>query len=153
MKRTNVTFDHINKWSKRKPENMVDETQWAVLIRSRPMRSRVAILDKSFSVFVEARCSSAFFLGHVVYLCLSSSSDDHPLLHSCLGTGMRFGTQNKFCHYRASLVHSASSHRLLLLLVCWWEQYHDTATDYSDLRNRHNFSPMCVGKHVTVSRY
>ena len=28
------------------------------------------------------------------------------------------------------------------MLVCWWEQYHDTATsgtDYSDLRNRDNF--------------
>ena len=34
----------------------------------------------------------------VVYPCLSSSSDDHHLSHSCLGTGMRFGTQNKFCH-------------------------------------------------------
>ena len=28
----------------------------------------------------------------VVYPCLSSSSDDHPLLHSCLGTGMRVGS-------------------------------------------------------------
>ena len=45
---------------------------------------------------------------HVVHLCLSSSSDDHHLSHSCLGTGMRFGTQNKFCHYRASSVHLAS---------------------------------------------
>ena len=44
----------------------------------------------------------------VVYPCLSSSSDDHLLSHSCLGTGMRFGTQNKFCHYRASLVHLVS---------------------------------------------
>ena len=44
----------------------------------------------------------------VVYLCLSSSSDDHLLSHSCLGTGMRFGTQRKFCHYRASLVHWVS---------------------------------------------
>ena len=44
----------------------------------------------------------------VVYLCLSSSSDSHHLSHSCLGTGMRFGTQNKFCHYPASSVHLAS---------------------------------------------
>ena len=50
----------------------------------------------------------------VVYLCLSSSSDDHLLSHSCLGTGMRFGTQNKFCHYRASLVHSVSLHCFLI---------------------------------------
>ena len=28
----------------------------------------------------------------VVYPCLSSSSEDHPLLHSCLGTGMRVGS-------------------------------------------------------------
>ena len=44
----------------------------------------------------------------VVYLCLSSSSDSHLLLRSCLGTGMRFGTQNMFCHYPASSVHLAS---------------------------------------------
>ena len=72
----------------------------------------------------------------VVYLCLSSSSDDHLLSHSCLGTGMRFGTQNKFCHYRESLVHSISLIASRSLLVCWWEQYHDTATsgaDYLDL--------------------
>ena len=36
---------------------------------------------------------------NVVYLCLSSSSDDHLLSHSCLGTGMRGGAHNKFCHY------------------------------------------------------
>ena len=44
----------------------------------------------------------------VVYPCLSSSSDDHHLSHSCLGTGMRLGMQNKFCHCRASLVHLVS---------------------------------------------
>ena len=77
----------------------------------------------------------------MVYLYLSSSSNEHHLLHSCLGTGMRVGTYNKFCHYRASLVHSASSIVFLLFLVCWWEQYHDTATsgaDHSDLRNHDN---------------
>ena len=31
----------------------------------------------------------------VVYPCLSSSSDDHHLSHSCLGTGMRFRTQKQ----------------------------------------------------------
>ena len=41
-----------------------------------------------FLSLVEGRCSSALFLGHVVYPCLSSSSDDHYLLHSCLGTGV-----------------------------------------------------------------
>ena len=84
-------------------ENMTDGMQWVVLTRSRPMRRMAAILDKSlFFPFFEARCSSALFFGHVVYLCPSSSSDDHHLLHSCLGTGMRVGTQNKFCHCRAS---------------------------------------------------
>ena len=59
----------------------------------------VAILEQSFLFFFdESRCSSALFLGHVVCPGLSSSSDEHHhLLHSCLGTGMRFGTQNKFC--------------------------------------------------------
>ena len=66
----------------------------------------------------------------VVYPCLSSSSDDHPLLHSCLGTGMRFGIITIFCHYRSSLVH------LPLSLVCccrWCEQYHDTAISGIDI--------------------
>ena len=46
--------------------------------------------------------------------------------------------------------------RSSLLLVFWWKQYHDTAisgTDYLDFRNRDNFCSVCVGKHVTVSRY
>ena len=57
-----------------------------------------------------------FWVRHVVYLYLSSSSDKHHLLHSCLGTGMRVGTKNKFCHYRASLVHSAS---FIVSCCCW----------------------------------
>ena len=84
----------------------------------------------------------SIIFGHVLYLDLSSSSDHH-LLHSCLGTGMRFGTQNKFCHYRASLVHS-------------WKQFYDiviSGTDYLDLRNLDNFCSVCVGKHVKVTRY
>ena len=32
----------------------------------------------------------------VVYLCLSSSSDDHHMLHSCLGTGMRLERKTSF---------------------------------------------------------
>ena len=31
----------------------------------------------------------------VVYLCLSSSSDDHPSMHSCLGTGTRVETRKQ----------------------------------------------------------
>ena len=60
------------------------------------MRLLVVILEQSFPFFDEARCSSAFFLGHVVSLCLSSS-DEHHRSDNCLGTGMRV------CHYRASL--------------------------------------------------
>ena len=71
-----------------------------------------------FPSLVEARCSSAFFLGHVVNPCLSSSSDDHPLFHSCLGTGMRVGSQSKFCHFPPSLVHSVSAIVLISLSVC-----------------------------------
>ena len=56
----------------------------------------------------------------VVYPCLSSSSDDHPLLHSCLGTGMPVGSQNKFCHFRVSLVHSASVIVFTSLSLCRW---------------------------------
>ena len=52
--------------------------------------------------------------------CLSSSSDDHPLLQSCLGAGMRVESQNKFCHFLASLVHSASAIVFTSLSVCWW---------------------------------
>ena len=82
-----------------------------------------------------------------MYLCLSSSSDDHLLSHSVLGTGTRFGSQNKFCHYRASLVHSVSLTVSSSLLVCWWEQYHDTATsgtDYLDLHNLDKSLFICV---------
>ena len=69
---------------------------------------------------------SSFFLRSldlhrsVVYPCLSSSSDDHPLLHSCLGTGMRVGSQKQVCHFLASLVHSASTIVFTSLSVCWW---------------------------------
>ena len=45
VKRTNVTCDHIKKWSKRKRENTTDEMQWVVLTRSRPMNPVVAIID------------------------------------------------------------------------------------------------------------
>ena len=51
---------------------------------------------------------------------LSSSYDDHPLLHSCLGTGMRVGSQNKFCHFPPSMVHSASAIVFISLSVCKW---------------------------------
>ena len=43
------------------------------------------------------------------------------------------------------------------MLVCWWEQYHDTATsgpNCSDLRSRDEFWLVCVfGELASVSRY
>ena len=42
---TRAACDHINKWSKRKLENMTDELPWVVLTRSRAMKTVVAILD------------------------------------------------------------------------------------------------------------
>ena len=88
------------------------------------MGQRVVRCDE-FCAFVDRRsgCKTGSWLDTntcVVYPCLSSSSDDHHLLHSCLGTGMRGGAQNKFCHYFASLVHSASANVFISLLVCWW---------------------------------
>ena len=53
-------------------------------------------------------------LAIVVYPCLSFSSDDHHLSPSCLGTAMRFGTQNKFCHYRASFIGSCDCFLILV---------------------------------------
>ena len=38
---------------------------------------------------------ASIILGHVVCLCLSSSSDDHRPLHSCLGTGTPVETQKQ----------------------------------------------------------
>ena len=95
VKSTNVTCDRIDKSGKRALRNGTDETLWAVLTQSMQMGSLVVILEQSF-LFDEARCSSAFILGHVVHHCLSPSSDGHHHSHSCLGTGMRVGTKNSF---------------------------------------------------------
>ena len=73
----------------------------------------------------------------LVFLCLSSSSDDHLLFPSCLGTGMRVGTSNKF--WRPQLFLPSVG-----LLV---EQYLDTATSgtyCSDLRNCDNSSILSI---------
>ena len=81
----------------------------------------------------------------MVYLCLSSSSDEHLFVYSFLGTGLRFGLENKFFHYRASFGSSS-------IFWFWWEQHHDAATSgtaCSDIRNSDNSSPVCVGKYVT----
>ena len=75
--------------------------------RGRKDRSRQNTTQDAF-VCIGSRPKRFETVPTVVYPCLSSSSDDHHLSHSCLGTGMRFGTQNKFCHYRASLVHLVS---------------------------------------------
>ena len=120
------------------------------------MRSLVAVLEQSF-LFDEARCSSAFLLGHVVSPCLSSSSDEHHCSHSCLGTGLRFGTENNFVitvHLWFICLATVFS---LFVLVYWWEQCHDTATsgtNCSDLRNRDNYWFVCVllgtGYSITI---
>ena len=89
--------------------------------------------------------------GAVVFLCLSSSSDDHPLSHSCLGTGVRFETQQvvSLSCIRCPRSLSAdvrgvggSSITILPLLV----QIIRTLQPWQLLVR-------CVGKHVTVSRY
>ena len=87
VKRTNENHGNINKLSIRKLENTIDEILRAVLIRSKTMRILVTV----FFLVDEARLC----LGHVVYLCLSSLSDDHRSLHSCLGTGTRVETQKQ----------------------------------------------------------
>ena len=62
----------------------------------------------------QGRRSSSSWI--VVYLSLPSSSDDYHPLHSCLGTGERVGTQNRFCLHRASLAHLVSS---IAFCCCW----------------------------------
>ena len=92
----------------------------------------------------------------VVFPCLSSSSDEHLLLRSCLGTGMRVGSQNKFCHFLASLVHPAS---LVVFPSCWCVG--ESSTTILPLLGKimwtittaTTLSCVCVGKHITVSRY
>ena len=114
-KRTNEIHSHINKLSIRKLGNTIDEILWVVLMRSKTMRRLETILGQSLFLVDEARCASALFVGHVVYLCLSSSSDDHRSLHSCLGTGTRVETQKQvLVFFRSSLVHPVS----LIALCC-----------------------------------
>ena len=56
----------------------------------------------------------------VVKTCLSSSSDDHHLLHSCLGTGMRGGAYTCFVIILHLWFIRRSHFFLISLLVCWW---------------------------------
>ena len=51
VKLINVAYDHIDKLSNHKLENTTDGMQWAVLTRSRPMRSTVAIRDLALFFF------------------------------------------------------------------------------------------------------
>ena len=71
-----------------------------------------------------------------------------------LGTGMPVGTKNKFCHYRASLVLSASAIVFLSLLVCLWGSITIPLLllQIIRIRNCDNSCSVCVGKHVTASR-
>ena len=71
-------------------------------------------------------------------LCLSCSSDEHHCSHSCLGKGMRVGTQNTFViivHLWTVCIRDS----FLFVSVYWWEQYHNTVTS----GNRDNFG-LCV---------
>ena len=116
VKRTNEIHGHINKLSIRKLGNTIDEILWAFLIRSKTMRRLETILEQSLFLVDEARCSSALFLGHVVYLCLSSSSDDHRSWHSCLGTGTRVETQKLVLSLSVFVGPSGIIDRIVL---CW----------------------------------
>ena len=131
-KRTNTICDHINKWSKRKRDNMTDEMQWVVLTRSRPMRPMVEIIDWSVYLSVlstpDARQHS-FWGMWCILVC-------HPhltIILCCIAVWAQacgLGYETSFCHYRSSLVQLAPS------LVCccrWWEQYHDTAVSGIDI--------------------
>ena len=91
--------------------NTIDEILRAVLIRSKTKRRLETILEKSLFLVDEARCSSALIFGHVLYLCLSSSSDDHRSLHSCLGTGTHCSA---LCH------RGARWGRLLFARLVWF---------------------------------
>ena len=122
-------------------------------------RLLVAILEQSFLSFslTSPLSSSALFLGMwCILIC-------HPHLTSiiiCLTTVWEQACvtehKNKFCHYRASLFTRCPKSFVVCCWCFWWKQFHDTAisgTDYLDLRNRVNFCSVCVGEHVTVSRY
>ena len=156
QKHKNVICDHIDKWSKRKSENTTDEMQWVVPTRSKRMRSLVATLEQSFPLLRGPMLVSIVFLEHVVSLCLSSSSEEHHCTHSCVGTGMRFGVSNIL----VILVQPwfiFIPKCLWFLLVCWWDQYHDTAisgTDCSELRSGDEYWLVCVtGGLATISRH
>ena len=62
--------------------------------RGRKDRSRQNTAQDAF-VCIGSRPKTFETVPTVVCPCLSSSSDDHHLSHSCLGTSMRFGTQKQ----------------------------------------------------------
>ena len=85
--------------------------------------------------------------GVVVYLCLSSSSDSHLLLRSCLGTGMRFellciiGSFSVLVCFLIPVGVLVGAVSYFLVGILW------TFTTLTSLCS------LCAGKHVTVSRY
>ena len=68
------------------------------------MRSLVAILQQSFSFLTRPDARQHYFWGMWCIFCLSSSSDEHHLLHSC------------FWHRHAGLDHKTS----FVILVHLW---------------------------------
>ena len=75
---TNATYDRIDNWSQHKPWNGTDETQWAVLIRSEPMRSLIAILEQCFVCLTRPYARQHYFWGMwCIFVC-------HTLLTSII---------------------------------------------------------------------
>ena len=91
---------------------------------------------------------SILIFWHFVSLCLSSSSDEHHSTHSCFGTSMSCLWSMKHpCHSCSTLSIIFIPKCLWFLLVCWWDQYHDTAisgTDCSELRSGDEYWLVCV---------
>ena len=130
--------------------------QWVVLTRSRPMRPVIVILVQSVSPCRSPMLVRLFFLG---MWCILVCHPHLTIILCCtvvLGTGMRVGSQNKFFHFRASLVHSASAIVFTSLSLCRWGSIKILLLlvySQSDLRNCDNSCSGCISEHFTVSRY
>ena len=156
VKRTNVTCDHINKWSKRKLVNITDEMSWVVLTRSRSMRVVVVILEWSVSCPLlrpDARQHS-FWGMWCILVC-------HPhltIIPCCTAVWAQACGLDHKTSFVTSLHLGSFGVRNCFYLVVGLSvgQCHDTATSgtyYSDLRNCDNSCSGCVGIHVTISRH
>ena len=155
--RTEIVHKHFNELFTDPADEVLPEwikKRWPKeILEALPMIDGERVREITWAFRKRTSCAEDHVV--VVYLCLSSPSDEHHPLHSCLGTGARVGNQNKFCLHRASLAHPVSSITLCCCWCFWWEQYHDTATsgiEYLDRRNFDRLCPVFAGKHVTVTR-